>query len=316
VFIGSCNGVFRALELRTGRVRWETKVSPDAVQYFFHGDPYVAGDVIVAGADRASGASIHAFERSTGKELWRHPAGRGVNGPITGSGKHAYAITVEGRLLSLALDSGTVSWEVPLKGPGFEGPAVADRVLAGSVDGVFYGLNAQTGSEDWRRDLGSAVTTTPVASGAEVYVGTADGSIHRIGVRDGTVLGSRRLDTTLKPSSFPVPTTDSLLVLLTDQAADYRALASVDPSLNGIRWRATAETNWTTSRVFVWGDVIILGTSNGDVLSYCKETGARSWTRTVKGPVRSIGGAADTLLVGTRTGGLFALKAPRTCDGK
>jgi outer membrane protein assembly factor BamB len=316
VFIGSCNGFFRALELSTGRVHWETKVSPDAAQYFFHGDPYVAGDVIVAGADRATGASIHAFDTLTGKELWRYAAGRGVNGPIAGSTTHAYAITVEGRLLSLAINSGAPSWDLPLKGPGFEGPAVADRVVAGTVDGVLYGLNAQTGREEWRRDLGSAVTTTPLALAPDVYVGTADGQLHRIDVRTGTVLASRKLDANLKPSSVPFRTANSLLVLLTDQAADYRALVSIDSALNPVQWRVTADKNWSTSRVFVWGDVVVLGTSTGDVLTFCKDSGARSWTRSVNGPVRSIGGATDTMLVGTRTGGLSALKTPRTCDAK
>jgi outer membrane protein assembly factor BamB len=316
VFIGSCNGIFRALELRTGRVRWETKVSPDAVQYFFHGDPYVAGDIIVAGADRATGASIHAFDRSTGKELWRHAAGRGVNGPIAGTSTHAYAIAIEGRLLSLAVDSGTVSWDVPLKGPGFEGPAVATRVLAGTTDGVLYGLDALTGREEWRRDLGSPVTTTPHATASDVYVGTADGSMHRLDARTGVVLAVRKLDPNLRPVSVPVRTADSLLVLLTDNEANYRMLVSVDPALQRERWRASADKVWSTSRVFVWGDVVVLGTSSGEVLAYCKNTGAKSWTRSVKGPVRSVGGAADTLLVGTRTGGLYAMSAPRGCEAR
>ena len=121
-------------------------------RYLFHGDPLVAGDVIVAGADRATGASVHAFDRLTGKELWSHPAGRGVNGPLAGTTTHAYAFTVEGQLLSLAIDSGRVRWQMPLKGPGFEGPAVAGRVVAGTVDGIVYGLNPLTGREEWRRD--------------------------------------------------------------------------------------------------------------------------------------------------------------------
>ena len=182
MFIGSCNGLFRALELKTGRVRWETKVSPDAVQYFFHGDPLVAGDVIVAGADRATGASVHAFDRLTGKELWSHPAGRGVNGPLAGTTTHAYAFTVEGQLLSLAIDSGRVRWQMPLKGPGFEGPAVAGRVVAGTVDGIVYGLNPLTGREEWRRDLKTAVTTTPLASDGAVYIGAADSSLYRLDI--------------------------------------------------------------------------------------------------------------------------------------
>jgi outer membrane protein assembly factor BamB len=66
----------------------------------------------------------------------------------------------------------------------------------------------------------------------------------------------------------------------------------------------------------VWGDVVVLGTPHGEVLAYCTNTGARSWTRSVGGIVRSTGGAADTLLVGTTSGGLYALNAPRTCDAK
>ena len=315
MFIGSCNGLFRALELKTGRVRWETKVSPDAVQYFFHGDPLVAGDVIVAGADRATGASVHAFDRLTGKELWSHPAGRGVNGPLAGTTTHAYAFTVEGQLLSLAIDSGRVRWQMPLKGPGFEGPAVAGRVVAGTVDGIVYGLNPLTGREEWRRDLKTAVTTTPLASDGAVYIGAADSSLYRLDISNGTVLGSLRLDAHLKPSSVPLATGDALLVLLTDQAADYRSLIAVDRGLKAVRWQVAADTNWSTSRVFVWGDVVVLGTSSGDVLTYCRDTGTRAWSRSVKGAVRSIGGAADILLVGTRTGGLYALNAPRTCNG-
>ncbi len=312
--IGSCNGIFRALELRTGRVRWETKVSPDSTQYFFHGDPFIAGDVIVAAADRPAGASIHALDRSTGKELWRHAAGRGVNGPLGGAGPYVYAGTLDGQLLGLAIASGAVPWSIPLKVPGFGGPATAGaRVLAGTVQGTLHNLNAATGQEEWRRDLGSPITTSPSSSAADVYVGTADGMLHRVGIDRGQVLASQKLDPVLTPTSVPVRLTDSLLILLNDRAANYRAVVSVDAPLTHINWRLAADDRWSTSRIFAWGDVIVLGTPSGDAVAYCKDTAAKSWTRTVKGPVRAIGGSGDTLLVGTSKGGLSAFKAPRSC---
>jgi hypothetical protein len=52
---------------------WETKVSLHAVQYFFRGDPLVAGNVIVAAADRATGASIHAFDNEPADRRSRFP---------------------------------------------------------------------------------------------------------------------------------------------------------------------------------------------------------------------------------------------------
>ena len=90
--------MFRAVDVKTGRVRWETKVSPDSLQYFFHGNPLITRDTIVVGADRASGANMHAFDRAPGKELWRHDVGRGVMGPIAGDDSHALVSTVAGQL--------------------------------------------------------------------------------------------------------------------------------------------------------------------------------------------------------------------------
>jgi outer membrane protein assembly factor BamB len=274
----------------------------------------VAGDVIVAGADRPTGASIHAFDRSTGKELWRHAVGRGVSGALAGAGPHVYAGTLEGQLLGLAVASGAVRWSIPLKVPGFEGPATAGgRVVAGTVQGTLHSVNTETGQEEWRRDLGSPVTTSPNASTADLYVGTADGVLHRVQADAGRILGSQKLDPVLTPTTVPVRLTDSILVLLNDTAANYRAVVSVDAPLTHINWRLAADDRWSTSRIFAWGDLIVLGTPSGDVVAYCQDTGAKAWTRTVKGPVRAIGGSGDTLLVGTSKGALSAFRAPRSC---
>jgi outer membrane protein assembly factor BamB len=317
VIVGSCNGIVRALDLNSGRVRWENKVSPDPEQYFFHSDPIVGGDVIVVAADRATGANIHAFDVSTGKELWRHPAGRGVNGPLAGVNNRVYAANLEGKLLSLDIRSGALAWSVPFKVPGWEGAAVAgDRVFAGTVDGWLHALNAESGREHWRVNLDAPVTTTITAAAEDVYVGTANGSIHRVDAQRGAIGHSLKLDANLIPRSVPVRTATSLLVLLTDQGADFRALVAIDPALEHVTWRVAPTKTWSTSRVFVWGDVILLGTASGDVTAYCTDTGAAVWARTVKGSVRSIGGSGDVLLVGTRPGDLYAMRAPRSCDRK
>jgi outer membrane protein assembly factor BamB len=314
VFIGSCNGVFRAVALRSGTVRWETVVNTDGVQYFFHGDPAVVGNRIVAAADRATGANAHGFDRETGKEVWRHPLGRGAAGPLASLGTLVYAASMEGQLLALDAASGAVRWTAPIKVPGFEGPAAADgRVLAAAVDGHVHALDATSGRERWRRQLGAPAVTTPLIVGADVYVGTADGTVHRLAAGDGRVLGSRKLDATLKPASVPVQASSDLLVLLNDASADHRRILALSPALDAVRWQIDAEKNWTTSRIFTWGDVIVMGTTTGDVIGYCAKTGARAWTRSVKGSVRAIGGTGETLLAGTRTGTLYALSAPRTC---
>jgi outer membrane protein assembly factor BamB len=316
-YIGSCNGVFRAVDLRTGATRWETAVNTDGVQYFFHGDPALVGDRIVAAADRATGASAHGFDRQTGKETWRHAIGRGAAGPLASSGALVYVAPIEGQVMAFDATSGAVRWTVPIKVPGFEGPAAADgRVFAGAVDGRVHALDATSGREVWRRQLGAPVVTTPLIAGSDVYIGSADGTFHRLAADDGRVLGSRKLDETLKPASVPVRAPSDVLVLLNDANADYRRIVAIGPALDVVRWQVDADKNWTTSRIFTWGDVLVMGTTTGDVIAYCAKTGARVWTQTVKGSVRTIGGGSDTLLVGTRTGTLYALSAPQACDGR
>jgi outer membrane protein assembly factor BamB len=219
----------------------------------------------------------------------------------------------------LAFDapSGAVRWSIELKVPGWEGPAVTrDGVFAGTVDGLVYRLNAETGREEWRVNVGAAVSTTPMVSANDLYVGTADGAIHRIDAARGTVTNTHKIDATLRPKSVPAKASDSVVVLLGDASADNRAVVSLDPALTTIRWRVSAEPRWTTSRVFVWGDVIVVGTPSGDVNAYCNKTGALTWSRSIKGSVRSIGGAEDLLLVGTQNGDLYAMRAPRSCDAK
>lgn len=128
----------------------------------------IAGDVVVAGADKDSGASVHAFDRLTGKELWKHPAGRGVNGPIAGLNGRAFATTRERQLLSFDVNTGAVQWNKTVNAPGWEGPGVAgDRVVVGTSDGSVHAMRPATGEEEWRVSIGAPVTTSVLVAANE-----------------------------------------------------------------------------------------------------------------------------------------------------
>src|SRR5207244_8614332 len=189
---------------------------------------------------------------------------------------------------------GAVRWSFPLDVWGWLGAAVWEgRVIAGGRDGSVYALSADTGRTEWRSELGAPVSTDVAATATGLYAGTGDGVIHHLDATRGTVLASQKLDAKLKPRSVPVLAGDSLLVLLTNEGDDYRSLVALDPMLSRIRWRQDAVNQWSTSRVFVWGNSAVVGTSAGEVTAYCAADGAKTWSRTVKGSVRSIGGSAD-----------------------
>jgi serine/threonine-protein kinase len=316
LFIGSCNGIVRALDRSTGRVRWATAVAPDSNKYFFHGNPYITPDLLVIGADPATGG-VHAFERSTGRQRWKHSAGAGVSGPLSGLGRLVYAIQGDDHLLALDIESGAVTWTFPIEVWGWLGPAAAaGRVFAGAKDGSVYGLNAETGRVEWRTGLGSPVSTSVTATADALYAGAADGRIVRLDPRRGTIQASLKLDGALKPRDAPVAAGDTLLVLLSDEAEDYRALVAVDAKLGSVRWRQSVRQPWSTSRVFVWQGAAVLGSGSGEVTAYCLADGRPAWSRTVRGSVRAIGGADDALYVSTTEGSVYALGRINGCGAK
>ena len=311
--------MFRRLDARTGTVRWETNVRGKAEKYFFHGDMFVTDDRVVASSDvdAASGAEagIHAFDRESGRELWKYPAGRGVLGAVTGDARRVFAHRSNGDVAAVDLESGRAVWTLPLKAPAWESAAVAGSlVFVGSTEGQVHALDVGTGTRSWQRGLGAPVSTSIRALDSDVYVGTADGTLHRLDARTGEVRGSLKLDSTLTPTSLPTGSSGELLVLLADQKADYRAVVAVDRALSRIIWRQAATDRWSTSRVFVWHRAVWTGTPDGHVTAYCAADGARAWsTKLFTAAIRSIGGSADLLYVGTPQGTLYAVRAQVSC---
>lgn len=296
-------------------VRWAAHVGPDSGKYFFHGDPLITEDLIVVGADGTQG-NVHAFDRVDGRQRWTYAAGRGVAATISALGRKAYAVSAEGQLLCLDLDTGELRWTFPLKGSPWEGPAVAaHRVFAGSSDGFLYALDAETGRIEWQVNLGAPITTSVGSGVPDLYAGTADGIMYRVDARNGAVLSSRKLDANLLPGGSPVLMGDALFVLLQDKGADYRAVISLDLSLDGVRWRQTASNRWSTAgRLFAWGNMVVLGTPSGEVVAYCAADGTMAWSHTVGGTIRSIGGSEDTLYIGTVEGILYAVRPLISCN--
>jgi eukaryotic-like serine/threonine-protein kinase len=320
VFIGSCNGLFRRLDAKAGKVQWETKVGGEASKYFFHGDVFVVDDRIIASADveKAAGvdAGIHAFDRESGRQLWTYRAGRGVLGAVVGTGRRVFAYTATGDLIALDIDSGKLAWSHPLKASAWESPGVAvNRVFGGSDDGSLYAFSAETGRIEWQRKLSAAIATSIRANDSSLYVGTSDGAMHRLSPATGEPLSSQKLDSALKPSSAPLITKDAVIVLLADERADYRAIVALDPALGSVKWRREAPTRWTTSRVFATDNTTIVGGPTGELTAYCVADGSSAWSHKVPmAPIRSIGGTTEMLYVGTPQGALFAIRPPRACS--
>lgn len=305
--VGSCNGRIRALDKKTGKVKWEYDITKDGEQRQFHGDPLITDELVIIGTDGNIG-HVYAFERSTGVVRWKYRVKeRGVASDIVRLGDSVYAVTLGDELLSLDLKTGNTNWTF---NGGYSGqdcltcssPAVAkDRVYFGGLDGFAYALNAQSGKLVWKRDLGAKVTTSAAIHGTDLYLGTAKRHLYRLNADSGEVLGDT--ETKVAPNGRLLLVDDSLLAFLGDDL-----FASFDLDLKKIRWSSEASKQWTSARPYLWHEVVLAG-NRRELVAFRASDGTRQWSHEFPETIRGIGISPDVLYVGTLTGPIFAYSA-------
>jgi outer membrane protein assembly factor BamB len=296
--------MIRALETKTGQVKWEYDIRKDGEQRQFHGDPLVTNDLVVIGTDGAMG-HVYAFEKSTGRVRWKYRvAESGVASDVLRLGRSVYAVTLGDELLCLDLETGKPNWTFHSGSHSKDfhwtsTPAAAtERIYFGGLDGIIYALDAQSGRLTWKKELGGRVSTSLAVRGHDLYVGTAKRHIYRLDTDSGNVLSD--FATEAEPNRHLMLAEDSLVAFLGDEV-----LASLDLSLKKVRWSAEASKEWTSARPYLWRGLVLAGDRRELVAFRCSD-GAREWSHKFPETIRGIGTSDEVLYVGSLTGPIFA----------
>ena len=176
----------------------------------------------------------------------------------------------------------------------------SDRVYFGGLDGIVYALHARSGKLIWRSDLGARITTSVASRGQGIYVGTAKRHLYRLDPGSGRVLADFAAEA--EPRWRLILARESLLVFLGSQS-----LASLDLSLDKIRWSAKASKDWTSARPYVWRGAVLAG-NGGELVAFRASDGTREWSHQLSETIRGIGVSDDVLYVGTLKGPVLALR--------
>ena len=139
--------MIRALDRKTGLVKWEYDIRKDGEQSQFHEHPLVTGRLLVIGTDGKIG-HVYAFERTTGAVLWKYKVNdRGVASDFIRVRDEGCFVTLGNELVCVDLESGKPKWSFRGNHSGIDdcltcsSPAVSEgRVFFGGLDGFAYAL--------------------------------------------------------------------------------------------------------------------------------------------------------------------------------
>lgn len=308
VCIGSCAGVFYALDRATGQPRGQHDVfSADSVHRQFHGDALLDDGLLLIATDTGEGntAYVFAFEPRTAAVRWRLPMGSGVMGDIARWKDRRYAATVMDELVCFDAESGARRWSYQPKAAVYDYRTstpivVGDRVFYADRDGTVGAFQAGTGRRLWCSPQISPLTTWLVYADSSLIFMRGEDALIRL----DPATGRERKRTLVAGGPYTGATAlvgDSLLLLL-----GSKTLTAFDLQQDRIRWSHSATQEWTSSRPYIWRDMVLTG-EEGQLVAFRLGDGAVRWTHNLEGTVRGIGVHGDTLYVGTLKGYVHAL---------
>jgi outer membrane protein assembly factor BamB len=193
VVVQAVDNKLTALSVFDGSERWTVEQSTPALTMRGSTSPMQVGQTVVTGFDNGR---VMAINLSTGDVEWDSmlapPSGRSdldrlsdIDGDIAVVGQDIYASGYQGRIASLAAESGQVLWARELS--TYEGVSADWNSVYSTLDnGELVALNRNSGTEIWRQNaLLRREPTVPVSFRTTVAVGDLDGYLHFFSNVDG-----------------------------------------------------------------------------------------------------------------------------------
>jgi outer membrane protein assembly factor BamB len=187
------DGRLRVFSRFDGSERWALEQSLPALTLRGSASPILVGTSVVAGFDNGR---LVAISLSDGTEQWESiispPSGRSdldrladIDGSLAAVGQDIYASGYQGRVASLAIESGQVLWAREIS--GLSGLAADwNNIYVVGDEGEVLALLRRNGDDVWRQEaLIRREPTAPVAFGTAVVVGDFEGYVHFFNNFDG-----------------------------------------------------------------------------------------------------------------------------------
>lgn len=234
IIIQTVDNRLRALQAFDGSERWEVKETMPALTMRGSTAPVISGTNVVAGFDNGY---VIAVDMESGNITWRSflapPSGRSdlerlsdIDGAMAIVGQDIYAAGYQGRIASIAAESGQILWSTEISS---QVGVAADWTSLYTIQdtGVLVAMVRRNGVEAWRQEaLSRREPTLPVPFHTTVAVGDLDGYVHFFSNLDGEPVARVRLGSDAITSN-PLVVADRLYVQ--SDSGSIAAYIVVDP---------------------------------------------------------------------------------------
>ncbi len=257
----STDGHVYALTARAGTLIWKRPAGSPIVC-----TPSVCQENVLVGT--MDGELLCLFIKS-GEERWRFKTGDAVVSNPEVSAPAVYVTSKDRHLYALGLNSGQLNWKFQAPSPLISGPiAASDSVYLGGMDGVFYGLDADSGKVIWQYETSRPIIAKGVIHFTAIIFCGQDRWLYCCEKYDGRLI-------------WKAPVRGRVTGNLS-QHGEGVCVVTREGWVQCFHVR-TGEIKWQMdtkrrleSAPLITGDMLYLGTVDGDVLAYCLSGEAKS----------------------------------------
>ncbi len=295
VFVGSMDGFLHAINLATGKVRWEYKTE-GAVE---ESSPCVHGGVVYIGD---LNGVLHAVDAATGKARWTFKAADEIKSSPNWAADRIYFGSYDQNLYCLSAFDGSLVWKYATEGPVHCTPAIEKgKVYISGCDENFRAIDAATGKQLYALPLGAYAGASAVIRDDQSCVGTFGNEVLSLDLK------RRVLRWTYKHPVRNFPFYSS--AALTDERVVLGGRDKIVHCLD----RVTGRSVWsflTRARVdsspLVVGNRVFVGSNDGVLYELDLATGRKTWEFAAGAPLSASPAAAQgALVIGSQDGVLY-----------
>lgn len=260
---------------------WQFPAEKDKKVGNFYAAPTVTQQAVYTASTQGK---VYALNVQNGERLWEFPADSRSLGLLVGAPTYADGMVLapsgDDYFYGIDAATGAEKWKFKAGNKIWSSPAAAKGVVYfGSLDHKVYAFNVASGEKRWEFPVGGAVPGSPLVADGTVYIGAADRNLYAL----DAATGAKKWSFAAKNWFWTAPVLHQ--GILYAMALDHR-LYALDAATGLPKWETPYQAPATVlTQPVVLGDVIVLTTEPGAVLTVDLKTGQQRGTSLASGMV-------------------------------